>query len=108
MELGKALKTSCLCDPLRLEARRRAIHEGFQVIEQWNNAPDFSLSGKGGELASHRPEDQEMAMLSLHLRQVSLGSINTLMIQQVLAEPAWQNRVTAADLRALTPFWGHT
>ena len=30
------------------------------------------------------------------------------MIQQVLSEPAWQNRLTAADLRALTPLlWAH-
>ena len=28
-------------------------------------------------------------MLSLHLLQVSLAYVNTLMIQQVLAEPAW-------------------
>ena len=47
-------------------------------------------------------------MLSLHLLQVSLVYINTLMIQQVLAEPAWQHRLTAADLRALTPLlWAH-
>jgi Tn3 transposase DDE domain len=47
-------------------------------------------------------------MLSLHLLQVSLVYINTLMIQQVLSEPAWQDRLTAADLRALTPLlWVH-
>ena len=34
--------------------------------------------------------------------------INTLMIQQVLAEPEWQDRLTATDLRALTPLkWQH-
>src|SRR5215813_3156133 len=80
----------------------------LQVIEQWNSANDFSLYGKGGEFASNRLEDQELAMLSLHLLQVSLVYINTLMIQQVLAEPAWQDRLTAADLRALTPLlWAH-
>ncbi len=42
-------------------------------------------------------------MLSLHLLQVSLVYINTLMIQQVPSEPAWQDRLTAADLRTLTP-----
>lgn len=29
--------------------------------------------------------------------------INTLMIQQVLAEPDWRERLTVEDLRALTP-----
>ena len=47
-------------------------------------------------------------MLSLHLLQVSLVYINTLMIQQVLSAPAWQGSLTAADLRALTPLpWAH-
>ena len=77
-------------------------------MEQWNSANDFILYGKGGEFASNRLEDQELAMLSLHLLQVSLVYINTLMIQQVLAEPAWQDRLTAVDLRALTPLlWAH-
>src|SRR5438128_11804310 len=98
----------CLGTYLRLESLRREIHEGLQVIEQWNSANDFILYGKGGEFASNRLEDQELAMLSLHLLQVSLVYINTLMIQQVLAEPAWQDRLTAADLRALTPLlWAH-
>jgi TnpA family transposase len=35
---------------------------------------------------SNRPEDQEMAILSLHLIQVSLALINTLLLQEVLAE----------------------
>jgi hypothetical protein len=30
-------------------------------------------------------------MLALHLLQVSLVYVNTLMIQQVLAEPAWRD-----------------
>ena len=29
--------------------------------------------------------------------------INTLMIQQILAEPEWQNKLEPDDLRALTP-----
>ena len=34
--------------------------------------------------------------------------VNTLMIQQVLAEPAWQGRLAAMDLRALSPLkWQH-
>jgi len=104
----QSLKTTFLCDYLRLAQLRHEIHEGLQVIETWNSANDFILYGKGGEFASNRVEDQELAMLSLHLLQVSLVYINTLMIQQVLAEPAWHGRLTAPDRRALTPLlWGH-
>ncbi len=42
-------------------------------------------------------------MLSLHLLQVSLVYINTLMIQQVLTDRVWLDRMEADDLRALTP-----
>jgi Tn3 transposase DDE domain len=47
-------------------------------------------------------------MRSLPLRQVSLVCVNTLMIQQVLAAPAWRGRLTSVELRALSPrTWQH-
>jgi len=42
-------------------------------------------------------------MLALHLLQISLVYIQTLMIQDVLEEPAWMNKMTKEDLRGLTP-----
>jgi TnpA family transposase len=72
-------------------------------VENWNSANDFIFFGKGGEIATNRFEDQELTMLSLHLLQISLVYINTLMIQQVLTDQAWLDRMTPDDWRALTP-----
>jgi TnpA family transposase len=66
-ELGKASKTIFLCRYLRSMELRREIHEGLNVIENWNSANDFIYFGKGGEMASNRIDDQEISMLSLHL-----------------------------------------
>ena len=107
-ELGKARKTTFLCRYLQCIELRREIQEGLNVVENWNSANDFILFGKGGDLASNRREDLEISMLALHLLQISLVYINTLMIQRVLAESAWSGRLTAEDLRALTPLiYGH-
>jgi hypothetical protein len=45
---------------------------------------------------------------ALHLLQIGLVYVNTLMIQRVLGEPSWQGSLGLEDLRALTPLvYGH-
>ncbi|MEO8127781.1 MAG: Tn3 family transposase [Bryobacteraceae bacterium] len=107
-ELGKAIKTIFLCRYLHSEALRREINEGLNVIEQWNGANDFVFFARRGELVSNRSEDHEVSMLALHLLQNCMVYINTLMLQQVLAQPKWANKLTPRDLTALTPLiWEH-
>jgi hypothetical protein len=87
---------------------RREIHEGLNVVESWNGANDFILYGRGGEIATNRLEDQEATMLGLHLLQNCMVYVNTLMLQRVLGEPIWLERMGANERRAMTPlFWGH-
>jgi len=102
-ELGKAVKTNFLCRYLHSKDLRREIHEGLNVIENWNSANSFIFFGKGGEVATNRLEDQELSVLSLHLLQLCLVYVNTLMLQRVLAEPAWMARMGKTEFRALSP-----
>ncbi|MEI8055607.1 MAG: Tn3 family transposase [bacterium] len=102
-ELGKAIKTIFLCRYLQHEELRQEIHEGLNVVERWNGVNSFIFYGKGGEISTNSRDDQELAVLCLHLLQICLVYINTLMIQQVLAQEHWKKRLTLEDKRALTP-----
>ncbi len=66
-ELGKALKTVFLAEYLQSEALRQEIHQGLNVIENWNSANSFIFYGRNGEIATNRLDAQELAVLALHL-----------------------------------------
>jgi TnpA family transposase len=102
-ELGKAVKTIFLCQYLHSEAVRREVNQGLNVVEHWNSVNDFIFYGKGGEFATNQLENQELSVLSLHLLQICLVYINTLMIQRVLQQKHWSEKLTPEDQRALTP-----
>lgn len=102
-ELGKVCKTAFLCRYLGSLALRHEIQEALNVIEHWNNVNDFIRFGKGGDFSTNQLDEQEVSMLALHLLQVSLVYVNTLMIQRVLDGQEWMTRLTEADRRGLTP-----
>lgn len=46
--------------------------------------------------------------LCLRILQAALVYVNTLMLQDLLAEPDWEHVLTPEDQRGLTPlFWSH-
>jgi TnpA family transposase len=90
------------------EGLRREINEGLNVIEQRNGANDFVFFARRGKLASNRREDHEVSMVALHLLQNCMIYVNTHMLQKVLVQPYWRQKLEARDLSALTPLiWEH-
>ena len=102
-EIGKAVKTIFLCRYLMDEALRIEIHEALNVVERLNSIMGFIFYGKLGEISTNHKDDQELSILCLHLLQVCMVYINTLIIQDVLSESEWENILTTADKRALSP-----
>jgi hypothetical protein len=77
-------------------------------VENWNSANSVICYGKQGELTGPDREHQEITMLALHLLQATLVHLNTLLVQQVLAEDSWKRRLTDQDRRGLTAlFWSN-
>jgi hypothetical protein len=49
-----------------------------------------------------------MSVRCLRILQAALVYMNTLMLQDIIADPDWEDALTAEDERGLTPlFWSH-
>lgn len=105
LEIGRAQRTIFLARWLRDRDLQRETNSGLNVVENYNGVGDYIHFGKRGELASNRREEQELSMLCLQILQSSLSFINTLMIQDILAESEWADSLGEADQRGLTPLF---
>jgi Tn3 transposase DDE domain len=76
--------------------------------ENWNSANTVLHYGKDGALTGPDQEHAETSLLALHLLQSALVHVNTLLVQQVLAEPAWAKKLSDEDRRGATAlFWSN-
>ena len=98
LEVGRAQRTVFLCQYLRSRDEQREVNSGLNVVESWNGANTQIFYGKAGDIASNRRDEQEMSVLCLHIVQAAMVYINTLMIQDVLAEPRVGNHLRAGGL----------
>ena len=102
-ELGRAVKTIFLCNYLESEELRQEINEALNVVENCNSTIEFIFFARNSEIASNQFTNQEISILSLHLLQVCLVYVNTLMIQRVLKEKKWRDQMKKEDYRGMTP-----
>ena len=103
LEIGNAAKTIFICRYLSSEDLRIEINESLNVVERLNGIMHFIFYGKLGEISNNQNKEQALSVACLHLLQVCMVYINTLIIQEVLSDPLWVNKLTPEDRRALTP-----
>jgi hypothetical protein len=75
----------------------------LNVAEGWNGGNQVLFYGKGDDIATNRRDEQELSVACLHVRQAAVAFVNTLLVQDVLAEPAWAGVLTAEDQRGADP-----
>jgi Tn3 transposase DDE domain len=107
LEIGRAQRTIFVLYLLDHDLQRE-IEEGLNVVEAWNGTNVVICYGRGGEISTNWHEEVEMTALCLRILQATLVYVNTLMLQDVLAEEERSALLGPADRRGLTPLlWQH-
>lgn len=104
-EIGKEGKPIYLCDYLVSRDAQRKVQEGLDVVENWNVPNDFIYYSRQDELTTNSREQQEVITVSLELLQNGLMLINRLLVERTIEREGMWERLTADDLRGLTPLF---
>jgi hypothetical protein len=77
----------------------------------WGRTPGPSPGRAGasrGDIASNRRDEQELSVLCLRVLRSALVYVNTLMVQDVLADDKWADRMTPSrSARSDPAVWTH-
>jgi hypothetical protein len=92
---------------LRDRDLQRETESALNVVENYSGVNDYIRFGKRGELASNRKEEQELGCCACTSSSRPSATSILLMIQDTVALPEWQDVLTDADQRGLTPIF-HT
>jgi TnpA family transposase len=107
-ELGKVEKTIYLCEYLSSVELRHEVEAGLNVVERWNEANDFIRYGRQGIFTTNSREQQEIAALCLQLVQNCLMLINSILVEQTVAQHQLLEQLSSDDRRGLTAlFYEH-
>ena len=99
-----AQKTIFTARHLRIRELQCEINAVLNVVESWNRVGEVIASARVVSWATNRRDEQEMTVACLRILQAALVCVNTLMLQDVLDDPAWAGALDAeADRRGLTP-----
>ena len=105
-EVGRAQRTIFACRYPRDRELQREVGAGLNVGESWNGGNSVVYFGKGGDIPGNRRDEQELTVLCLRVAQASITYLNTLLIQDILADGSIE--LTEEDRRGITPlFWSH-
>jgi TnpA family transposase len=84
-EVGKAEKSIFFCDYLSSRETQHEVHEGLNVVENWNATNDFICFGRQGELATNSREQQEIVTLSPSPQSFGFRNASSLLTTAALA-----------------------
>jgi TnpA family transposase len=105
-EVGRVQRTIFACRYLRDRELQREVGMGLNAGESWNSGNAVVYFGKGGDIPGNRRDEQELVVLCLRMVQASITYLNTLLIQDVLADGSIE--LGDEDRRGITPlFWSH-
>ncbi|MFI8952464.1 Tn3 family transposase [Streptomyces sp. NPDC053750] len=105
LEVGRAQKAIFVARYLWHRDLQREIEEGLNVMESSNGANFRDRLRQGRR---DRCDEQQIFVLCLRILHFALVYVNTLMLQDVLGEPEWEDLLTPADRRGPAPlFWSH-